>query len=136
MYRDEFRELQKEFYWTLPRVAMAIVVALVVSFGAAMLLKPFAVVSRVTNPDNIIARYEFFHDANQRYQARVSQIKAFKTVSSADPTESARIRTELFAIQHSCRELVAKYNAAAIKSTQSLFMGREAPSSLNPAACE
>lgn len=100
---------------------------------------PVRVASRTLGTVNIITKYEWFHDANGNYKARVAQIIAKKrdvADPSNDPAEKYRLRVELGAMQQSCRELSQRYNANAAKINQSIFMGRDAPMQLNPAACE
>lgn len=141
-YRKEFREVQSEVYWSIPRVAGILFVAVMIlgagGWAISLLSQPGRVVSKTFDADNIITNYEFFHDANNQAKARVGQIKAHKIIiaDNTDASEKTRLRIELAAMQQSCRDLVGKYNANATKVNRSIFMGREAPSSLNPQTCE
>lgn len=97
------------------------------------------VVSKTLDPNNIIARYEWYHDAYGTFKTRVNQIKVSKGDMSStgnDPAETARLRMELRAQQQNCRQLAEQYNANATKTNQSIFMGREAPSRLDASMCE
>lgn len=99
---------------------------------------PGRVITKTLDTNNIISSYEFFHDANNQAKARVAQIAGHKAIlkDTIDSAEKSRLRIELSAIQQGCRDLVGKYNANATKTNKSIFMGREAPESLNPAICE
>jgi hypothetical protein len=96
------------------------------------------VVSKTMDPNNVITKYEYFHDANAQYLSRRNQIIQSKTflVVEQDPAEKQRLRIELAAQQQSCRDLVTRYNANATKTNVSIFQGREAPESLNIQTCE
>ena len=96
------------------------------------------VINRTLDPDNVIAKYEWFHDAHGQYQARVNQIASTSKMytEEKDPGERSRLRIELAAQRQSCRDLVTRYNANATKTNVSIFQGREAPSSLNINTCE
>lgn len=96
------------------------------------------VYDRVTDPDNIIHDYEWFHTAFTHVQARQSQIVSTKELLTAetDKQESIRLRTELMGQQQSCRTLVADYNANAQKVTFGSFKGWSLPDALDPRDCE
>lgn len=96
------------------------------------------VMNRTFDADNVIAKYEWFHDAHGQYQSRVNQIAASKRMfaDEKDTAERSRLRIELVAQQQSCRDIVTRYNANATKTNVSIFQGREAPSSLNIQTCE
>lgn len=110
-----------------------------INTAATVATAPGRVVTKTLQTDNIIASYEFFHDANNQFIARVGQVKAFKKIS-ADPTtdsmEKNRLRIELAAIQQSCRDLAGKYNSNSAKVNKSIFRGGSAPETLNIAECE
>lgn len=123
-------------------MAFALFAALVLFGGIGWLIglmaQPARIVSKTFDADNVIANYEFFHDTNRQTLARVAQIRAHKAIiaDNQDAGERPRLRIELAAIQQSCRDLVARYNANATKVNRSIFMGREAPDSINPSTCE
>lgn len=141
-YRDDVRRGERDYYWTLPRAVFAlfalVVLVGVVAWVIQILSAPGRVVSRTLDTDNIIARYEFFHDANNQVKARTGQIASHKKIiaDNADASEKTRLRIELAAIQQSCRDLVARYNANATKVNHAIFKGREAPDNINPSTCE
>lgn len=96
------------------------------------------VVSKTLDPNNIIVKYEYFHDANAQYLSRRNQIAQSKgfLASETDTAERQRLRMELAAQQQSCRDIVTRYNANATKTNVGIFQGREAPESLNIQTCE
>lgn len=137
-YRKGFREAESEAYWTMPRIFGAIITiaALVAVFW--IIAQPMGLIKKTLNADNVITTYEWFHDANGNYKAKVAQIKQFKGLreNEADKAEKSRLTIELSAIQQSCRDLANRYNANAIKTNKSIFMGREAPEMLDVGGCE
>ena len=141
-YRDNFREVHRDFYWSLPRVAGVLFVGLLVlgaiGFGVKMLLTPATIASRTFDANNVIAKYEWFYDAYGNWQARTSQVRQFKGLlaGESDKQEQSRLRIEMAAIQQSCRDLTRRYNANAEKANQSIFMGRRVPSFLDAGECE
>lgn len=141
-YRKEFREAQSEYYWSLPRVVVAIFAALVLLGGVGwvynIVSQPARVVSKTLDADNIINNYEWFHDANGNYLARIAQIKQFKALNAneTDQQERSRLRIEMAAIQQSCRDLSRRYNANAAKMNRGIFRERSLPDQLNTGDCE
>jgi hypothetical protein len=145
-FRREYSEARKEgmglFAWFIVFAVvggLALLILHVLGVFGSVATAPGRVVSRTLDTDNIITKYEWFHDANGVYVSRVAQIKAKKrdmTDASNDAAEKYRLRTELGAMQQSCRDLANRYNANATKTNQSIFMGRDAPTALNPSACE
>lgn len=95
------------------------------------------VVSRTLDSNNVITRYEWFHDANGRYKSRINQIhQSTSDYTTASPTDKSSIRVDLNAQKQSCRDIVTQYNANSEKTNQSIFKGREAPISLEIQPCE
>jgi hypothetical protein len=96
------------------------------------------VVTKTLDTNNIISSYEWFHDTNGAVNARVAQIKNFKTLvaqASNDPAEGSRLRIELSAIQQSCRDMTTKYNAQSGKMNKAIFKNG-VPERLEPSVCE
>lgn len=106
--------------------------------GVTVATAPAAIVSKTFDPNNVIHNYEWFHDTNGAFKARVNQVKAHRQLVQSEPAgkERSRLSIELAGMQQSCRELAERYNANAQKTNRSIFMGREAPESLNPNLCE
>lgn len=121
----------------------AILLALPVGLGAYSLFStvvtaPSRVINKTLQTNNIIFNYELFHDLNQAYIARNKQIVQYKSFyeseSSAD--EKIRLRTELGAMQQSCRDIVAEYNSNTEKMNRSIFKSNNLPTELNNSTCE
>lgn len=141
-YRRNYREVQREGFWTLPRltgaaIAIAVVLALA-GLAIAVLTAPMNVARETLRTDNIINNYEWFHDASQQFTARTRQVAERQTwlAGEGEAGEKNRLRIELGAISQSCRELAARYNANAMKSNRSLFMGRNVPTNLDAGLCQ
>lgn len=97
------------------------------------------VYDRVSDPDNVIHNYEWFHTSYTNTSARASQISSTKellAIPENSEAEKSRLRIELAGQQQSCRELVANYNANSAKATQGIFRGTTLPKTLNPSICE
>lgn len=110
---------------------------IVVLFILHVVSVPIGIASRTFNADNIIHNYEWFHDSDNAIRARVAQINAHKKLydTETDVTERQRLRIELGAMQQTCRDLSAQYNANADKVNRDLFrMGT--PASEPISACE
>lgn len=141
-YRRDFREAQRDYYWSLPRVLVALFAALILFGGVgwiySLATQPARIVSKTLDADNVLNNYEWFHDANGNYLARVSQIKQFKKLSGdeTDQQERSRLRIEMAAIQQSCRDLSRRYNANAAKMNRGIFRERSLPDQLNTGDCE
>lgn len=141
-YRKDFREVQSEYYWSLPRVLLGITVASVLlgSVGYAINLasQPARIVAKTFDAGNVIHNYEWFHDVNANYLARKAQVDQFKALYSTEtePAERNRLRMEMAAMQSSCRELARNYNANATKINRGMFRGDTLPETLNAGACE
>lgn len=141
-YRRSYREVQSEYYWTLPRVVFALFIGMAllgtVGFVFNLLSQPARIVTKTFDADNVITKYEWFYDAHGNLQARVAQVRQFKdlTAKETDPSERNRLRIEMAAIQQSCRDLARRYNANAQKANQSIFMGSGVPSSFDAGQCE
>lgn len=141
-YRKEFREAQRDYYWSLPRAVLGGFVGLV-ALGAAgfvfdMASQPARVVSMTLDANNVITNYEWFHDVNGNFSARVDQVKQFKGLyaAEADPVEKSRLRIEMAAMQANCRDLAKRYNANSAKLNRGLFRGNSLPETLESGACE
>jgi hypothetical protein len=126
---------------TATAVALSIgaVLAVPIVYGALSIWSaPSRVLTRTLDTDNIIHNYEWFHDMNGRFRARISQIAAHKKYLEAEThfPEIQRLRIELAGMQQSCRDIATQYNANAVKTNRNIFMGKEAPYNLPERACE
>ena len=145
-FRNDMNETLTEGRWTIVQVFLKIILPImVVGFLASWVggvfndaSQPMKVISKTLDADNIIHKYEWFHDVYTHQQARVNQITQFKgfLADETNSTEKRRLRMEMAAQQQSCRTLVAKYNANSEKIHVSLFKGDTLPQELLPASCE
>lgn len=126
-------------------VALSIgaLLALPIAFGAystftSVASAPSRVINRTLQTENIIFNYERFFDVNASFTSRVAQVNQYKDflASETDPTEKINLRTEMAAMQQSCRELATSYNADSQKMNRSLFRDSDLPYTLNISECE
>lgn len=99
---------------------------------------PSRVINKTLETDNIVFNYERFFDVSANFTSRAAQVKQYKgfLATETDQTEKVRLRTEMAAMQQSCRELATKYNADSQKMNRSLFKDKDLPYTLNIAECE
>jgi hypothetical protein len=132
--------LSKVFKWA---VIMAAIVTLLGLIGSAFSLfstvatAPGKVITKTLQADNIIQSYEWFYDVDAAYKARHGQVVQYKNMfqTETDKDEKYRIRTELAAMQQTCRDLATKYNANSEKMNKSIFKGWSLPETLSQTAC-
>lgn len=98
---------------------------------------PGRVIQKTMQTENIIQSYEWFYDVNAAYTARHNQVVQYKSfmLSETDKTEIYRLRTELAAMQQTCRDLATKYNANSEKMNKSIFKGWALPDTLSHQIC-
>lgn len=98
---------------------------------------PGRVINKTLETDNVIQSYEWFYDVNASYDARTNQIKQYRDFMSneTDKDERYRMRTELAAMQDTCRQLATKYNANSEKMNKKIFKGWALPSTLSINYC-
>ena len=123
--------------WTAGIIALPVAFAAYSTFSSVV-TAPSRVVNKTLQTNNIIFNYERFFDMNASFQARRAQYLQYKgfLVTETDPAEKIKLRTEMAAIQQSCRELATKYNADSEKLNRSLFKDKDLPYTLNIAECE
>jgi hypothetical protein len=137
--RDEYSHMRSDV-GTIGRGAIMSGIGLVVFAGfglwlASILLAP----TKVFDPQNIKANYEWFHDVNRDFGARVNQIAAHRTLLKSTDTDAAernRLRIETAGMQAACRELAARYNSRATQIHRGIFQGTSVPSTLDASKCE
>lgn len=119
-------------------IVAACVLAPTLAVGVSLLNKPAALVSKATDTTKMIQNYEWFHEASTNFDARKGQVKQFKTLlaEEEDKGEKARLRVDLAAMQQSCRELAAKYEAQSNKIHVGYLKSNALPESLNAKECE
>lgn len=141
-YRDTFREGQRQYYWTLPRVIIAGTITATLIGGAVWFVsitsQPGRVISKTFDADNVIQNYEYYHDANGNFIAKTAQVRQFREMvkQETDPQEKSRLRIEMAAIQQSCRDLAQRYNANSQKANRAIFKGGRVPEQLYMGDCE
>lgn len=132
---------KKTFKYLLISVLALCVVGLVLSFASSAMkvaTAPAKILSKTLETDNIINSYEWFFDVNAQYEARMGQVKQFKSFyeREEDSSEKQRLRIDMSAVQQSCRDLTEKYNADSQKMNKSIFKGWSLPDYLNQSTCE
>lgn len=130
----------KVFVWAvlgLIALGALAVVGNLVGTAASVATAPGRVITRTLGTDNIIASYERFRDLNTTFQARAAQVRQYKDLvsSEADPAEKRRLRIDVAAVQQSCRDIAAKYNADSAKMNKAIFR-HDAPETLDASLCE
>lgn len=123
--------------WTAGIIALPVVFGAYSTFSSVV-TAPSRVVNKTLQTDNIIFNYERFFDVNANFTSRAAQIKQYKEflATETDPAERVHLRTEMAAMQQSCRELATKYNADSQKMNRSLFKDKDLPYTLNISECE
>lgn len=116
---------------------------LAVAVATAMFIANIATVgqrvaSKTLETNNVITSYEWFYDASGQLDARSRQIRQYQNFYSEaeDPAERNRLRIDMAAVQQSCRDLAAKYNANSQKMNRSIFKGWSLPDAFSPSFCE
>lgn len=97
---------------------------------------PGRVIQETLKTNNIINNYEMFFDLNAGYDRRVADIQSQRLMlEGATGAELNRLKIELVGLQQTCRDLVARYNAASEKENRALFKANKLPESLEIATC-
>lgn len=130
----------KLFKWFIVAAAITTGLGIIVSvFGVfgTVATAPGKVLTKTLDTDNIIQSYEWFYDMDAAYKARFNQVMQYKQMyqTETDKDEKYRIRTELAAMQQTCRDLATKYNANSEKMNKSIFKGWSLPEVLSQANC-
>lgn len=133
-YRDDFRETERETYWTLPKVFVLLLV--LISFG--VLLKIVAlplwfasrtvdVVKRQVDPAELLRKYELFKDESAQLDAKLANIKVkakgIKSIQAIPADKLDRTNREQMMLweqefegmKYSYNALAADYNAQMSK---------------------
>lgn len=130
----------KLFKWFIVFMAVITLIGFIGSaFGlfTKVVSTPARVLSKTLDTDNVIQSYEWFFDVDAAYKARHNQVTQYKSFmnSETDKDEKYRIRTELAAMQQTCRDLATKYNANSEKMNKKIFKGWDLPKSLSYQNC-
>lgn len=126
----------KKFHVAL--IVAGLVLAPTLAVGISLLNKPAALVAKATNTTQMLQNYEWFYEAANNYDARVSQVRSFKQLlaEESDAAEKQRLRVDLAAIRQSCRELAARYAAQSGKVHVGYLKSNALPEVLNLEDCE
>lgn len=86
---------------------------------------------------NSFSTYSKFYDFHQAHISNMSRIESYRNSYNEAKTDDERSRTkvELNAVQQTCRELVAKYNADSSKIQMDMFKSKNLPYRLDVASC-
>jgi len=98
---------------------------------------PQRVLNKALETDNIVHKYEWFHDTYAAYNARLKQVIQFSDFynNEEDKGEKRRLRMEMAAQSQSCRDTATKYNANSEKLNVGVFKGWSLPDKLNVEVC-
>lgn len=126
--------------WTAIIMAVLLLIKIIlVPFGIGFFALNTAkeLTQKTFNSDNILQNYEWFYDYNAQYQARTAQLKTYSSYlkNETDKQERNQLRTEVNAMQQSCRNLVTKYNANSQKLNRKLFKSNNLPNRLSLNKC-
>ena len=118
--------------WIIALIAVIGFVGSLVGTATKVATAPGRVLNKTLETNNIIDSYEWFYDTNAAFISRQNQVVQYNTMyaEEEDKSEKRKIRTELAAMQQTCRDLVTKYNANSEKMNKSIFKGWELPHSL------
>lgn len=137
VYQRPFWTITKTLIVGVAVIAVVGVVGSYLSMVGTVATAPAKIISRTMDPANIIHNYEWFYDVNAQYQARTAQIASYagEVGAATDTGERARLRTEVGAMQQSCRDLATQYNANSQKMNREIFKGWSLPGELEIATC-
>lgn len=120
------------------QIAIAVILAPTAAIMIGIISKPAALVSKATDTTKMLQNYEWFYEASNNFTARSAQVRQFKSLlaSETEKSEQSRLRIDLAAVQQSCRDLVAKYEAQSGKLHVGYLKSKSLPESLNAKDCE
>ena len=145
-YRNDVNTFSREARWTFFsvffKVFLPISIVLSLVGGAAYWLnKPMAVLDRITNPDAMVANYEWYIQQDRDIHAIDQQIitasqaeNDFKTAAGPrekwthdDREEGARLASITTGLKQQRQQMVADYNAKTDMRTRSWLKGHSLP---------
>jgi len=111
-----------------------------VGAGVKVATAPARVIGKTFDTNNIIAKYEWYHDAWGSWNAQVRNVQSHSSLikeakDDGDKNEVSRLRVEVSGMKMVCRDLAEQYNANSRKINQNIFKGKSAPATLNLASC-
>jgi hypothetical protein len=95
MYRDEFNEAQREFYWSVPRIAAAIIAMLAMMYGLGFLATGGDLaIYKFWAPKQADAQREVFEHTQSYIEGKRGNIARMRLeYETADPAHKAALRT-------------------------------------------
>lgn len=128
---------EKTWHWVVTIILLPVIFT-VYSVWGMLFNKPAQLLDKATDTTKMLANYEWFYESANNYKSRVNQIKAHTKLiaDEKDKSELSRLRIELVAMQSSCRDLVAKYEAQSGKIHVGYLKSKDLPESLNMKECE
>lgn len=101
---------------------------------------PARVLDKTMDTENIITSYEKFRDTYTAYESKIEQIKSDSAVKPSSKDDADNLAIEIRGEKQACRDLVASYNADAIKTNKNIFKNPPAggpvlPDHLDLGAC-
>lgn len=132
-----FGKIVKWMFILFAGITLLVILGNVFGVIGTVATAPGKVITKTLQTDNIIQSYEWFYDVDAAYKARHNQVIQYKSFlsSETDKDEKYRVRTELAAMQQTCRDLATKYNANSEKMNKSIFKGWSLPSTLSYQNC-
>lgn len=120
------------------QITAIVVLAPTLFIGIGLLNKPAALLDKATDTTKMLANYEWFYETSNNFNTRTTQVAALKKIlmEETDKSEKSRLRVDLSAVQQSCRELAAKYEAQSGKIHVGYLKSKSLPESLNAKECE
>lgn len=105
-YREEYRGVEREGWWTIPRVIIALVVLAVSGLMVKLVLFPIWFASRTVDviqqqidPAELLRKYELFKDESAQLDAKLASIKVeekkvkeVEALPNKDRTDRPRIK--------------------------------------------
>lgn len=134
-YRDDFRSVERNVYWSLPKILLFVCVAIFALGGIGFVFGIFGEAAKVTQeqfgPQALLTKYEWFKDASAQLDKKQADIGVyegrFKRLESAysgvsrtkwarDDREQMGIwQSEVAGVKASYNQLAADYNSQMSK---------------------
>lgn len=97
MYKEDFRDVERGFYWSVPRVTLALLLVMVVMYGAGFLATGGDLaIYRFWAPKQENARREVFVQTQSYVQGKIAYLTELELAyEQADGPQKASIRTTI-----------------------------------------
>jgi len=95
MYRDDFNQIQSNTYWSFPRIASLVLLALLVIYALGFLATGGdLMIYRYWAPKQAAAQREVFENSSSYVQGKISYLALMRLQwETADPAHKAALRT-------------------------------------------